>query len=229
MTEIDMRRRRALTAAGGLAVAAVLPGCATPGTIQRGLNATQAPRVGDTWRYQYSSAWRNEAPRMFEVSVLAVGSGVRDRLTLAGGGAGDERDFLGLWELVTRSLGGGFAAVEFSPYLTAFDGPVVGEESVVRMPDPGWGTTWFATGRAVSAGSVQTPAGTFDSVQVDIVANRPFIRGQMDDVIDPVHHRVSAWFAMRARRVVRFSQQSFSARNTPLARDGYELVSFAAK
>lgn len=229
MNQFDIRRRRALGAAAALGAATVVPGCALPVAIQRPINPSQAPRAGDNWRYQYSSGWRSEPPRVFDVAVLETGSGIRDRLTLAGGAAGDERTFLGAWELVTRSLGGGFAVVEFSPYLTAFDGPVVGEQSVVRIPDASWGTQWSATGRAVSAGSVQTPAGAFEAVQVDVTGSRPYIRGQMDDAIDPVFLRASAWLSVRAKRVVRFTHQTFAARNNPLARDSYELIALGAR
>jgi hypothetical protein len=81
----------------------------------------------------------------------------------------------------------------------------------------------------VSAGAVQTPAGRFDGVQVDFTGSRLYIRGQMDDAIDPVFARATAWYAPAARRVVRFTHQTFAARNNPLARDSYELVALALK
>jgi hypothetical protein len=51
----------------------------------------------------------------------------------------------------------------------------------------------------------------------------------MDDAIDPVFARSTAWYAPAARRVVRFSHQTFAWRNNPLARDSYELVALALK
>ncbi len=225
----DLPRRRLVLAAAASGAALLLPGCATPIAPQRPLDPARAPRVGDSWRYAYASGWRNQPPRQLQVTCLEVGTGVRDRLTEVGSSVGDERTFLGVWELVERPLGSGFALTELAPYLAAFDGAVVGAGSGVRMPQASWGTTWSGTARAVSSGAVQTPAGSFDAVQVELTGNRPYLRGQMDDAIDPVYLRATAWYAPAARRVVRFVHQTFAARNTPLARDSYELVSLALK
>jgi hypothetical protein len=228
MSSLHPGRRRAVAALPALAAAMLLPACVTPMAPARALNPARAPRPGDSWRYAYASGWRNEPARQLEVRCLEVGTGIRDRLSLAGAAAGEERVFLGGWELVERPLTG-FMLTELAPYIDAFDGAAVGEASAVRMPTAGWGTSWSGTARVVSAGPIQTPAGRFDGVQVEFTGSRPYIRGQMDDAIDPVFARSTAWYAPAARRVVRFSHQTFAWRNNPLARDSYELVALALK
>lgn len=228
MSFVHPGRRRVVAALPAIAAAMLLPACVTPMAPARPLNPARAPRPGDTWRYAYTSGWRNEPARQLEVRCLEVGTGIRDRLSLAGSAAGEERTFLGGWELVERVLTG-FMLTELAPYIDAFDGAAVGEASAVRMPTASFGTTWTGTARVVSAGAIQTPAGSFDGVQVEFTGSRPFIRGQMDDAIDPVFARSTGWYAPAARRVVRFTHQTFTARNSPLARDSYELVGLALK
>jgi hypothetical protein len=197
---------------------------------QRPLDPRRAPRPGDTWRYAYDSGWANQPNWQFEVRCLEVGSGIRDRLNQLGSTVGDERTFFGTWEVVSRPLGGGVGLTEFSPYLDAFDSATVGLASAITMPRvTDIGTAWSGSASARATETLQTPAGAFDAVRVDITANRPFIRGQMDDVSDPVYMVSSAWFAPRAKRVVRFVNRTFGQQNNPLSRASYELIGLTLK
>jgi hypothetical protein len=130
---------------------------------------------------------------------------------------------------VSRPLGGGFALTELSPYLDAFGAAVVGSGSGVVMPPAQYGTPWTGTAKATATETLKTPAGSFDAVKVEMIGNRLFIRGQMDDAIDPVYMVVHAWYAPRARRVVRFSHQTFGQSNNPISRDSYELIALTLK
>lgn len=228
MQSIRRNRRRLLAAGAALGGAALLPGCAGI-AAPRPLDAARAPRPGDVWRYAYNSGWRNEPSRQFEVRCLEVGAGVRDRLTLVGDTVGDERTFVGNWELVLRPLGSGFALTELSPYLDAFGAASVGNASGVVMPAAQYGTAWSGTAKATATETLKTPAGSFDAVKVEMIGNRPYLRGQMDDAIDPVYMVVTAWYAPRARRVLRYSHQTFAQANNPIARDSYELIALTLK
>ena len=119
----------------------------------------------------------------------------------------------------------GFALVELSPYLAAFEGTDLGQNYAVRMPPADWGTAWSGMARAVGTEKVQTPAGTFDAVRIDMSGSRLFLRGQMDTAIDPVWLRATAWYAPAARRVVRFTHDTWAFADQPLSRDRYELTS----
>lgn len=225
MTPIDHGRRRAVAALGAASAALLLPGCAIPVAPVRPLNPATAPRKGDTWRYAYTSGWRNVPPQQVQVTCVEVGTGVRDRVTLVDSTIGDERSFLGPLELVERPVVPGFALVELSPYLAAFDGTDLAQNYAVRMPPANWGTTWSGMARSVGTEKIQTPAGTFDAVRVEMSGNRLFLRGQMDDAIDPVWLRATAWYAPSARRVVRFTHDTWAIADQPLSRDRYELTS----
>ncbi len=65
----------------------------------------------------------------------------------------------------------------------------------------------------------------FDAVRIEMSGNRLFLRGQMDDAIDPVWLRATAWYAPSARRVVRFTHDTWAVADQPLSRDRYELTS----
>jgi hypothetical protein len=225
MTPIDTGRRRAVAAFAAAGAALLLPGCVTPVAPVRPLNPAQAPRAGDTWRYAYSSGWRNVPPQQVEITCVEVGTGVRDRAALVDSTVGDERSFLGPLELVERPVVPGFALVELSPYLAAFDGTDLAQRYAVRMPPANWGTAWYGFARAVGTEKVQTPAGTFEAVRVEMTGNRLFLRGQMDDAIDPVYLRATAWYAPAARRVVRFTHDTWAVADQPLSRDTYQLTS----
>jgi hypothetical protein len=223
------RQRRRLVAAGAaLGAAALLPGCTTPVLPARPIDPKRAPRVGDTWRYAYNGGWNNVPNRQLEIRCVQVGNSILDRLSLLGDSAGDERVFTGAWEMVVRPLVSGFALTELSPYLDAFDSAVVGLASGVSTTSPQFGPSWAASARATGTETLQTPAGGFEAVRVDFSANRPFLRG-MDSASDPVYWVASAWYAPRARRVVRFTQQSFAQMNNPLVRDSYELLALTLK
>ncbi len=220
-------RRRALQGLGAGALGALFGGCAPlPQLPPRPLDRALAPRVGDTWRYQFTSAWRNVPPRMLEVRVEEVtGEGVRDRLAAEGQAGADERRFNSALEVVARPLPG-ILVHEFSPYLMAFGGfPAGGGSFAVVLPQPSWGTQWTATATPRGTERLTLPAGSFDALRVDIFGSRIFIRGQMDDAIDPVQLYSTAWYAPAAKRVVQLSRYTQAAGLNILERDQYQLIS----
>ena len=139
------RRRRLLGALGAGVLGASLGGCATaPVLPPRPVDRALAPRVGDTWTYQYSSVFRAVAPRTLEVRVLEVGqAALRDRLTIVGAAGDEERLLTSALELVERPLAG-LTFYDFSPYLQAFG--ALPAEGAVATPTPNWGQPF--TGRA---------------------------------------------------------------------------------
>lgn len=81
-----MHRRQLIGAFGAGALSAWLGGCATPPPPPlRPLVPGTAPRVGDTWQYQFRSVFRVPAPRTLEVRVLEDGpDGLLDRIAVEG-------------------------------------------------------------------------------------------------------------------------------------------------
>jgi hypothetical protein len=220
-------RRRRLVLAGAAALAGLAAGCATPAAPQYPIVAARAPRVGDTWRYRYTSGWKHVAPRTVIARVIGVtAESVRDALGVEGAGAAqDERSHTSRLEIALRAAGG-LDVLELSPYLLAFDGPQPGAQAPVGMPPASWGTQWAGSARVGGTERVTVPAGTFDAVRVDVDGRRFFIAGQMDDAIDPVRIYVTAWYAAQAKRFVRLTVASYAAKLNPLARDMYELAEY---
>jgi len=212
-------RRAALAALSSMAAAALLPGCAATPVQDAPLVPGRTPRVGDTWQYNVTGGWANVPSQIIAVRCEQVGANtITDRLSVAGTTVGDTRTFSSNWAIVSRPLGSGAGVNEFSPYLTAFGTPPAGQRFNVGMPPAQIGTSWSATGEVAGNETVSTPAGSFDAVRINLTANRPFIRGQMDDVIDPVYVVATAWLAPAAKRLVRFTYQSFGNTNNPLLR-----------
>jgi hypothetical protein len=223
MHDHNPRRRRFLAALGG---AALVGGCVTPMLPPRPLDPARAPRPGDRWVYGYRSDWANVPPRNVLVEVVAVSDkGILDRVIAEGdAGASAERLFGPQLAIVATPLGG-VLLHEFSPYLDAF-GALPPGEFAIALPPATWGTTWSGSARLAGTERVIVPAGAFDTARVDILGSRIFLRGQMDDAIDPVRLFATAWFAPAVKRCVRFSFATQAARLNPLARDHLELASF---
>ena len=162
---------------------------------------------------------------MLEVRVMEVADeGVSDRLSAEGQPGGDERRFGSALAVVARPLSG-LLVHEFSPYLAAFGGfPAGGGSFAVSLPQPSWGTQWTATATPRGTERLTLPAGSFDALRVDIYGTRFFIRGQMDDAIDPVKLYSTVWYAPAAKRVVQLTRITQAAALNELERDQYQLI-----
>lgn len=215
-------RRRALAALGATALAALLGGCASA-LPPRSMNASAAPRVGDTWRYGYRSGWNNVQARTVDVSVTAVGAGITDRMSLAGAAGGDSRSFGSDIAMALRPLGGVVIA-DFAPYVLAFGAPPEGTFNAA-MPPPQIGSQWSGTANVGGAEQVTVAAGSFSAVRIRLQANRPFLSG-MDSASDPVSMIATAWYAPAAKRFVRLDFLTEAAMRNPLSRDHLELQSY---
>jgi len=220
--------RRRLLLSGTAALAAMAAACTTAPVPQRPIVAARAPRVGDTWRYRYTSGWKNVAPRTVVVRVSAVTADrVRDALAVEGtGGGAVERDFTSRLELALRAAAG-LDVLEPSPYLQAFDALQPGARPQVAMPPASWGSQWSGSARFGGTERVVVPAGAFDAARVDVYGRRSFLVGQMDDAIDPVRLDVAAWYAPQVKRFVRLVVASHAVLLNPLAQDLYELAEYS--
>jgi hypothetical protein len=216
-------RRRLVGALGAGAVVGLLGACAAT-LPPRPVDRARAPRVGDTWRYAYRSAWKQDAPRMIDYAVVSVtDQGIGDRLTLDGAASPwDERLFNSGFALVERPFPG-LVVRDFSPYLEAFGPPGPGTFTVA-MPPAQFGTAWSGTASVVGTEQVITAAGSFAATRVQIYGSRPFIG--MDDTADPVQIFATAWYAPAVKRIIKLDFLSQAQRLNPLARDHYEIASY---
>ena len=219
-------RRRLIGALGASALGGWLGGCAAPPVLPpRPLDRALAPRVGDTWTYQYSSAFRAVAPRLLEVRVVDVSQEtVRDRIALAGEAGGEEHAFTSVLQMVERPLAGQ-VFYDFSPYLQAFGAlPAAG---AVEWPPPNWGQPFAASARVHGGEPIAVPAGNFDAIQIEIVASRapgPNLQRR----IDPVLTYAWVWYAPGPKRAVQWRVNTRAGAGNPLIEDLYQLASFRA-
>ncbi|HKC45840.1 MAG TPA: hypothetical protein VKC64_18550 [Burkholderiales bacterium] len=217
-------RRRIIGAFGASALGGWLGGCAAPPlSPPRPLDRALAPRVGDTWTYQYSSAFPGVAPRLLEVRVVDVAlETVRDRIGLAGEGGGDEHAFTSALEMVERPLTRQ-VFYDFSPYLQAFGALPV--EGAVAWPPPNWGRPFVASARIHGSEPIAVPAGSFAATRMEIIASRAPSPG-LQPRIDPVLTYATVWYSPGSTRAVQWRVYTRAGFGNPLTEDLYQLASF---
>ena len=232
---VSTQRRQLIGALGAGALGAWLGGCAAPPPLPpRPIDSAAAPRVGDTWRYEFRSVFRVPAARTLEVRVLEVRpEGVRDQIVAVGEPDEDEHSFDSSLEMVERPLLADrplperllrrLTVVEFSPYLQSFG--ALPEEGSVASPKPAWGNPF--TGRARLRGSerVSVPAGSFDAVRMEYELSRPFVV-TMRPQIDPVFILASVWYAPAVKRPARWTVVTRAGARNILVDDTYELAAY---
>ena len=220
------RRRRLLGALGAGVLGASLGGCATaPVLPPRPVDRALAPRVGDTWTYQYSSVFRAVAPRTLEVRVLEVGqAALRDRLTIVGAAGDEERLLTSALELVERPLSG-LTFYDFSPYLQAFG--ALPAEGAVATPTPNWGQPFTGRARLRGTERVSVPAGSFDAVRMDIEISRT-PGSTLQPRIDPAFTLATAWYAAAPKRAILWKIVTRASALNILVDDTYQLASYRA-
>jgi hypothetical protein len=226
------RRREVLGALAGIGAGALLPGCVTapPQPAPRPVVAARAPKAGDTWSYRYASGWANVAPQDLTVRVEEVGPmAIRDRMTIATSRNASVKDFGSDWSVFYRQVDI-FAAIEFSPYLQAFETLEPGMAfSGLGMPPVNWATDWRGTAQVAGMETVTVPAGTFEAVRIVVIGSRFFLASMMDRRVDPVYMMVVAWFAPAAKRFVRLTHVTRTQLNDPLDRDEIQLTGLSLK
>jgi hypothetical protein len=222
---VSARRRGLLGAFGASALgAALLGGCATPPTLPpRPVDPAVAPRVGDTWLYQYTSVFRSVPPRRLEVRLLEVGpAGLRDRMAAEGAGGGEDHLFTSALEMVERPLAG-ISYFELSPYLQAFG--ALPAEATVAAPTPSWGAPFAGRARLKGTEHVTVPGGSFEAVRMDIEISRT-PGSTLQPRIDPVFTLATVWYAPGPKRAVQWRLVTRAGALNVLVDDTYQLASY---
>jgi hypothetical protein len=221
---VSARRRELLGALGAGVLGAWLGGCATPSAPPpRPLDPATAPRVGDTWVYQYSSAFRSVPPRKLEVRLLEAGpAGLRDRIAAEGAAGSEEHTFTSALEMVERTLPG-ISFFEFSPYLQAFG--ALPAEGSVASPRPSWGAPFSGRARLRGTERVTVPAGSFEAVRMDVELSRtPY--GTLQPRIDPAFTLATVWYAPGPKRAVQWKLVTRASALNVIVDDTYQLASY---
>jgi len=221
---VSARRRELLGALGAGALGAWLGGCASaPVLPPRPVDSATAPRVGDSWVYQYSSVFRSLPPRRLEVRLLEVGpAGLRDRLAVEGAPGSADHRFTSALELVERPLAGN-SFFDLSPYLQAFG--ALPAEGAVASPAPSWGAPFNGRARLRGTERVTVPAGGFEAVRMDIEISRT-PGGTLQPRSDPAFTLATVWYAPGPKRAVRWTLVTRASALNVLVDDTYALAGY---
>lgn len=195
-----------------------------PSVVTAGL-----PAPGDTWTYRLRSRWSNVGERIVVVRAIASSDGtVRDRLGLESAkGPGSEASFGAEAAVVDRPASGTTVA-ELNPYLLSFWRLEPGRRwDAVPIPDvPGTATPWNGRARVVARETIQTAAGGFETLRIQLDAHRTIIGGSVPLTTEPARIDQTFWYAPQAKRLVRYQRKVFTGNGRLLDDDAFELVRF---
>jgi hypothetical protein len=186
------------------------------------------PVKGERWVYRTSGKWPTSPKRQLEVIVRSVANDlVTDALRVlepASAVASEERRSRGKEAdfIAWSSIG-----PEFAPYFGAFV-DLAREGSWSGMPTPeldGYWRNWFSTAKVIGRESVSVPAGSFDSVKLEVWSNRSATGGPGQAASEPVQVHYLIWYAAQAKRYVKMQRRIISANRNEGERDTFELVS----
>lgn len=185
---------------------------------------SRLPSQGDTWTYRLSEP--GAAQRDYSVKVWSVSPTTVVEQYAIEGGASAEWTHKGEREVVPlgRSV--------FAPYLTVFGETPTGAIGRVRSADPACSGTYIceAVARVVAWERVTVPAGTFDTVKVEVRQNwRPALAGPQG-ARDAGGRILLGWYAPAVKRAVKFSSRpTFGAFPVIESNFDLELVSYQLK
>jgi hypothetical protein len=220
--------RRSFLGAVAAGTAGLL-GCAGPATPIPATMAVPnaAPRAGDTWRYQYTSGWRQDPPRLFTVRALEVTPAlVRDELTAEAIAGARVDEFTSALLFHWRSLGAGFAVMELAPYLQAFINLAPGQ-TWYGIPMPVGAaplTPWYARAQVQGPETITTPGGSMQTVRVNLSASRT--GPGVSPSADVAQMQGAVWYSPQVKRVARFDYFTWTLAMNPVDRQSYQLVEY---
>ncbi|HXZ54356.1 MAG TPA: hypothetical protein VEH03_02730 [Burkholderiales bacterium] len=182
--------------------------------------ADSTPKPGDTWTYRYIDQWKPGAQYQVTHTVMSVnGTAILDRMTGARGS--DDHAFAPGPMVVFRGRG----RVEFSPYLLAQARLEPGRTFAFQYVDQNFPQPWSVLARVSRTEPITVPAGTFDTVRIDIEGNRPAWQAAVNDTGSATRLVQVVWFSAEVKRVVKQTYETFNAGGM-YDRDVYELISY---
>lgn len=205
-----------------VAAPAAAPG---PAAAPAAVASSSLPVKGERWVYRSSGKWPTSPKRRYEIVVQSVADNlVTDELRLIEpeSGAevrrarGNQPDFIA-WNLI---------GPEFSPYFGAFvDLAGQGRLSGLPTPDlnPQW-TNWYSKAEVIGRESVSVPAGTFNTLKVEVWSSRNRTGSQTEAQMEPVRVNYLIWYAPEIKRYVRMQRVVSTVANSESEKDVFELV-----
>jgi hypothetical protein len=188
------------------------------------------PSKGDTWTYRLTEPKRVDGPkqRNYTVKVFAASpSEISEEYAI-------EADASGQW---THNGGRDVVPVGrpvFAPYLAAFgDLPSGGTLGRVQVAEGACGSTFLcqASASVVRWETINVPAGTFDTVRVEVEHSwRPAAISGAQSAQSVGGRKLTVWYSTAAKRAVKFSSRATMGQYAPIETDfELELTSYQLK
>jgi hypothetical protein len=188
------------------------------------------PRVGDTWEYRMRSKWPTVEPRTYAHVVTAVsGREVAETMSVVASADGTPvRQAVTPDTRFVEWRGRGFYLLEFNPFLEAFGGlqSAAAISGLPSMPaENPFHAGWSSRGRLRGSESVTVPAGTFQSLKVEIDSTRRRPKG-WDALPRARAVLLTLWYAPEVKRTVKMVRVVLTEEGMHLDEDTYELVRY---
>jgi hypothetical protein len=198
--------------------------------VQARTAGRRLPSEGDTWTYRLSEPKRVDGPkeRNYIVKIFAASaSAISEEYAIEGEGAG-QWTHKGVPDLVP------VGRPVLAPYLLAFgDLPPGGALGRVQVAEGACGTTYQcqASGRIVSWETIKVPAGTFDTVRVEVDHSwRSVAMSGAQGAQAYGSRKLTVWYSAAAKRAVKFSSRATMGHFAPIETDfELELSSYQLK
>ena len=170
------------------------------------------PLVGATWKYRYSDLKYSRVQHQFTVRVDAVDGWVVSETFAPDGAASRQRvrTDVGADEarFLERALGGDRTALEFNPYFFAHDGEGRNAGPATGYPmGPSSNASWNTRTKVTRNVSVRVPAGSFNTLMVEIEGERAASTDVGRRGVDTGRFAVTVWYAPEVKRYVRLENR----------------------
>jgi hypothetical protein len=227
-------RLAALTPRPPVGAPAAAPAQASPQPsaqpAQTRASGSRLPSEGDTWTYRLKEPKRVDGPteRNYIVKVFAASAaGISEEYAIEG-------EVSGQWTHKSAPDVVPVGRPVLAPYLLAFgDLPPGGALGRVQVAEGACGSTYQcqASGRIVSWEKIKVPAGTFDTVRVEVDQNwRSVAMSGAQGAQAYGARKITVWYSAAAKRAVKFSSRATMGHFAPIETDfELELSSYQLK
>lgn len=188
------------------------------------------PQQGDSWTYRLTEPKRVDGPkqRNYTVKVSAASpSAISEQYGIEGEVSGNWTH-RGLRDVIP------VGKPLFAPYLLAFsDLPPAGGLGRLQIAEGACGSAYLcqASGKIVRWETIKVPAGTFDTVRVEVDHSwRPVAISGQHGGHSLGSRKLTVWYAYAAKRAVKFSSRAVAGDFPPIDTDfDLELTSYQLK
>ena len=189
------------------------------------------PQPGETWIYRTRGKWPTSPARTLQFTTDRVdGSTVYENMSVIAPKPARA--------VLRRSPGTQATMVdwgdigwEFSPWMAAFDPPTnSGRWHGISTPtlEGRWGD-WNTVANVDGRARVRVPAGSFDTVRIEVWSTRRATGGSAMRDVEPVTVHFEVWYAPEAKRYVKMVRTIKAPSHAEIEKDVFELIEIRAR